>query len=116
MKKMTKIEMFTLIATRLTNQDEIDFINHEIELLENKKAGVRKPTANQVANEGFIANIIEVLTDSGKPMTIGEIQEANESLALLTNQRVSALLTKLVNSGTVVRTTEKRKAYFSIGE
>ena len=44
MKKMTKIEMFTLIATHLTNKDEIDFINHEIELLENKKSSVRKPS------------------------------------------------------------------------
>ena len=114
MKKMTKIEMFTLIATRLTNQDEIDFINHEIELLENKKSGVRKPTANQVANESFKNTIIEVLTENGKPMSIGEIQGNSESLALLTNQRVSALLTQLVNSGIVVRTEEKRKAYFSM--
>ena len=114
MKKMTKKEMFAQIKTRLTNAEEIAFIEHEIELLENKASGTRKPTANQVANESFMVDIISVLTESGKPMTIGEIQKANESLALLTNQRVSALLTKLVNNGTVVRTTEKRKAYFSV--
>ena len=113
-KKLTKIEMFSLIATRLTNQDEIDFINHEIELLENKKSSIRKPTANQVANENFMNVIVEVLEQTNKPMTISEIQEHNESLALLTNQRVSALLTKLISNGTVVRTTEKRKAYFAL--
>ena len=113
-KKITKIEMFAQIKSHLTNQEEIDFINHEIELLENKKAGVRKPTANQVANESFKNTIIEVLTENGKPMSIGEIQGNSESLALLTNQRVSALLTQLVNSGIVVRTEEKRKAYFSM--
>ena len=113
-KKITKIEMFAQIKSHLTNQEEIDFINHEIELLENKKSGVRKPTANQVANESFKNTIIEVLTENGKPMSIGEIQGNSESLALLTNQRVSALLTQLVNSGIVVRTEEKRKAYFSM--
>ena len=113
-KKITKIEMFAQIKSHLTNQEEIDFINHEIELLENKKSSVRKPTANQVANESFMNTIVEVLTENGKPMTIGEIQESNDSLALLTNQRISALLTQLKNNGVVVRTEEKRKAYFSM--
>lgn len=113
-KKMTKIEMFAQIKTRLTNPEEIAFVEHEIELLENKKSSVRKPTANQVANENFMNVIVEVLEQTNKPMTISEIQEHNESLALLTNQRVSALLTKLISSGTVVRTTEKRKAYFAL--
>ena len=115
-KKLTKIEMFSLIATRLTNQDEIDFINHEIELLENKKSSVRKPTANQVANENFMNDITQVLGASNKALTISEIQENSESLALLTNQRISALLTKLISNGVVVRTTEKRKAYFALAE
>lgn len=113
-KKLTKIEMFAQIKTRLTNSEEIAFIEHEIELLENKKSSVRKPTANQVANENFMNVIVEVLEQTNKPMTISEIQEHNESLALLTNQRVSALLTKLISNGTVVRTTEKRKAYFAL--
>ena len=104
-KKLTKIEMFAQIKTRLTNPEEIAFVEHEIELLENKKSSVRKPTANQVANENFMNVIVEVLEQTNKPMTISEIQEHNESLALLTNQRVSALLTKLISSGTVVRTT-----------
>ena len=115
-KKLTKIEMFSLIATHLTNQDEIDFINHEIELLENKKSSVRKPTANQVANENFMNDITQVLGASNKALTISEIQENSESLALLTNQRISALLTKLISNGVVVRTTEKRKAYFALAE
>ena len=114
-KKLTKIEMFSLIATHLTNKDEIDFINHEIELLENKKSSVRKPTANQVENDSFMTHIVEVLRNTETPMTIADIQAANEGLASLSNQRISALLKKLTDNGTVVKTYEKRKAYFSIG-
>ena len=51
MKKMTKKEMFAQIKTRLTNAEEIAFIEHEIELLENKASGTRKPTSTQVENE-----------------------------------------------------------------
>ena len=114
-KKLTKIEMFSLIATRLTNQDEIDFINHEIELLENKKSSVRKPTANQVENDVYMNTIVEVLTNANSPMTIGDIQKVNDELANISNQRISALLKKLVDNGSIVKTYEKRKAYFSIG-
>ena len=115
MKKMTKIEMFTLIATRLTNQDEIDFINHEIELLENKKSSVRKPTVNQVENNGFMNEIVEILGKADAPMMIADIQaSASGELATISNQRISAILKKLVDNGTVVKTYDKRKAYFSL--
>lgn len=113
-KKMTKIEMFTEIKKTLTNKEHIAFLEHEIELLENKKSSVRKPTANQVANENFMIEIIEVLENFDKPITISEIQDNNESLALLTNQRITSLLGKLIANGKVERTTEKRKAYFAL--
>ena len=46
-KKMTKKEMFTLIATlNESNQEIVDFCNHEIELLEKKKSN-----GNAKANE-----------------------------------------------------------------
>ena len=114
MKKLTKIEMFTQIMKGLTNADEIAFIQHEIELLENKKAGVRKPSANQVANETFKQDIVNFLQENEGKFTITEMIEKCENLHLLTNQRVSALVTQLVNENVLERTLEKRKAYFTI--
>lgn len=111
MKKMTKIEMFAQIKGHLTNQEEIDFIAHEIELLENKKSGTRKPTANQVENENYLEMIMEVLENSNKEMTITEIQEANSELPT-SNQRMSSLLKKLTDSGIVEKIYVKRKPYF----
>jgi DNA-binding transcriptional regulator GbsR (MarR family) len=60
--------------------------------------------------------ITEVLSNLNKPLTISEMQEADEKLATLSNQKISALLTKLINSNKVVKTTDKRKSYFSIAD
>jgi hypothetical protein len=37
-----------------------------------------------------------------------------EKGVVASNQKVTSLLTKLLNDGKVVRTTEKKKAYFSV--
>jgi hypothetical protein len=114
MKKLTKIEMFTKIMKGLTNADEIAFIEHEIELLENKKASVRKPTATQIANETFKKDIVKFLQENDGKFTITEMIENCNALYLLTNQRVSALVSQLVNDNILERIEEKRKAYFTI--
>ena len=113
MKKLTKIDMFTLILKELSDPTQIAFIEHEIELLENKKMVSRKPTQTQKDNEILKLDIVKFLQTSGKSFTITELQKKVSSIENLSNQRVSALLTQLVNSGTVSKTYEKRKAYFS---
>lgn len=114
-KKMTKREMFEQIKANYTlTAEEIEFIDHEIELL-NKK-NVRKsdkPTKAQIANEGLKDAILELLAD-GKARTITEITEGCEALEGASPQKVSALLTQLKKAGLVVREEIKRKAYFSI--
>lgn len=112
MKKMTKKEMFAQIKSHLTNVDEIAFIDHEIELLENKASGSRKPTANQKENEVFKNEIVDFLANGGK-FSVGDLQKEMPCLNGLTNQRVSAILKQLVDSGEIVKTYEKRKAFFS---
>lgn len=115
MKKMTKKEMFIQIKTHLTNQEEIDFIDRQIELLENKKQGTRKPTATQQENEKIKAEIVAFLNEyNSENFTISELSENIESLKELSNQRISAILKQLVDNGEVIKTYEKRKAYFSI--
>ena len=113
MKKMTKKEMFALIKTRLTNAEEIAFIEHEIELLENKASGTRKPTSTQVENEKLKGAIVEHLASVNEPLTIVDIQKGL-GLEEVSNQKMSALLKQLVDNGSVVKTYEKRKAYFSV--
>lgn len=116
-KKLTKKEMFIQIRQQLSNQDEIAFIDHEIELLENKKQGSKKPTATQQENEKFKIEIVEFLdAHIEEKFTISELCCGIECLKELSNQRISAILKQLVDTKQVVKVYEKRKAYFSAGE
>lgn len=111
---MTKREMFNLIATaNADNAEIVDFCNHEIALIDERRVS-KKPTKTQVENEGFIEVIAEVLAGAEAPMTIAEIIAADERLAGLTVQRVSALLKKMVDTERVVKTYEKKKAFFTL--
>lgn len=112
MKKITKKEMFAQIMSHLTDESEINFIKHEIELLENKASQTRKPTQNQSENIAFKSEIVEFLSNGGK-FSITDLQSSIDSLKDLSNQRISAILKQLVDSGEVVKTYEKRKAFFS---
>lgn len=113
--KVTKRERFEQIKALVgDNAELVAFIDHEIELLAKKNSRSGKPTARQVENEKIKTSIMTVL-ECGKPLTVTQIMtELNDSS--LSNQRVSALLTQLKDSGEVVRTVEKKVAYYSIKE
>lgn len=110
--KMTKRDYFTRILGYAKEEDKA-FIEHELELLAKKNSGERKQTSTQKENEVTKSVIVEVLSN-GSAMTIGEICKADEALANLSSQKVSALVRQLVLDGTVTREEIKRKAYFSI--
>lgn len=115
-KKITKREYFNQLLTVeevASNQGLVDFINHELELLD-KKNGSAKPTKEQVANEGIRATILEVLENS-EPVTISQMQKDGR-LAEYSNQKLSALVRQLVQLGKIVRTEEKKVAYFALSE
>ena len=115
-KKITKKERFMELKELVSDRtDLVEFLNHEIELL-NKKASVKTPSKTQIENENIKNVIVNVLANGNKPMTITEIQENDSTLATLSNQKVSALLTQLVKDNKVVRTVDKKKAYFTISE
>ena len=125
MKKMNMVEKFGAIKAMLNGEkvenfsvaDALEFLDGRIDQVNKKNAsgdGERKPTKTQIANEGVKATIVEVLTASGKPMTVADIQKANAEMAELTNQKISALLTQLVKANEVVRTEVKGKAHFAL--
>ncbi len=95
-----------------TKSGMMDFINHEIELLEKKHSTGQ--TKTQKENEIIMERILELLAEVNEPVTITELQEQKEELRQYSNQKMSALLKKLVDSGKVVKTIEKKKSYFSL--
>ena len=114
--KKTKKEFFGEILEYVEGNAELtNFVNHEIELL-NQKSARRGETAKQKENAEFTKIILEVLKNAENPMTISEMQETREELAPLKNQKMSALLTKLVNEGIVDRIKEKKVTRFALIE
>ena len=116
-KKLTKKDYFKELremVAEIGRTDLVDFIDHEIELL-TKKGSKSTPTKTQVENEAIKEEIVATLVDLGKFVTITEIQGANLELERLSNQKISALLKQLVENGAVVRTVDKKKAYFKAG-
>lgn len=112
---MTKREMFNeILAVVADNAEMVEFINHEIELLNRKSSAVRKPTKNQLENENFKADIVDYLKDADAPKTIKELQTAIPSLADLTNQRITHLLTDLVKAETLTKNYVKKTPYYSV--
>lgn len=121
MKKLTKMNKFEMVMEILVNGEFdnkdllIEFVQHEMDLLakKNSTGTVRKPTKTQLENEKYVAMIEEILLDK-EPRTISDIQAENEIFAEMTNQKMSALLKKLVDSQKVVKFVEKKKTYFQI--
>lgn len=117
--KMTKRDYFNAILAVLATVEDTDvsgltaFVNHEIELLENKRS-TAKPTKTQTENLAVKETIVSVLKEIGKPVTITEMQKFSADLAEFSCQKLSALLKQLVeNDKTATKVTEKKKTYFS---
>lgn len=116
-KKVTKKEMFGRLIEIVEGanvQDVetiVEFLNHEIELVSKKRNGQTKV---QKANEGLIEVIYNAIAKAEKPVTVTEIYEMVKSDEITSPQKVSALVKKLVDAERVVRTEEKKKAYFSV--
>ena len=119
--KVTKRERFAQLmeivkASDVENSAElVAFIEHEVELLTKKNSRSGKPTKTQVENEAIKTQILSILERVGKPMTVTQLLAESE-LADLSNQKISALLTQLRKSGEVVRTTEKKVAFYSLAD
>lgn len=108
-KKMTKKEMFTQIMAVLTDEAQIDFIKHEIDLLD-KKSASKKPTKTQEANEALKDVILSVLNTEG--MTASEVLASADEFSGLSNQKISTLLNQLVKDGKIEKVTDSRKSIF----
>ena len=114
-KKITKRDHFNAllnIPAVAENEGLVDFINHEIDLLNRKNSTEKKPTATQVANEALKADILACMED-GRLYTISEMIKEFPCCADLSTPKVSAVIRLLKDDGVVIRTEDKRKAYFS---
>jgi len=111
--KITKSEMFKQIASHLTDVDEINFINHEIELLANKaeraKNATKKPSKVQIENETLKSEIANFVATNGDTYIKDVVEKFD-----ITSQKATPLMNALVDDGKLAKRVEKRKAIYTV--
>lgn len=132
MKKMNLVDKFTAVKALLNGEkvegftvaDALAFMDNRIEQTEKKNAsgnGDRKPTKEQIANEGIKEQIVAFLRTQSVPVPMGDIMKA---VGIESNQKVTALVSSMLTvrkgevnpDGCIVRTEVKGKAHFAIAE
>lgn len=117
-RKPTKRDHFnTLLSIPAVaeNAELVAFINHEVELLDKKNAAERKPTPKQTENAGFKQDILNWMEQGVQYLSADVVKGVPSIVAAgISGNRVTAMLTQLVNDGSLVRTEDKRKNYYSL--
>lgn len=122
MTKLTKKDYFKMVArviesSNIENKAELQsFISHEIELLEKKAQSRGTDNAKTRENNEIIEKIYNALVEINKAVTITELQAEVPEFGEYTNQKISALMKKLVDNNRVVKVVDKKKSYFKIAE
>ena len=98
--------------TDFTNEEFVEFLEGRIAVLNNKSAN-RKTKVNE-SDEELKDAAIEALTALGEPSTVSALMKANERLGAESNQKVSAILRKLIAEERVVREKDKKTTLFSL--
>ena len=115
-KKVTKKDNFAKVLEFIPveNVELVEFIQKEIDALEKKSNTKSKAEKEkQAQNEELKNTLLRVLGSLDEPVSVTQLMEYEE-FAGLSNQKISALLRQMKLEGTVVRTEEKKKAYFSL--
>lgn len=97
------------------------YCENELALLAKKKSSTSKAAkANAETRMALAEIILATLANAGKPMTVSEMQTANDELRVsadgspISNQRITSVCYALVETTQLVNTKEKKKSYFSI--
>ena len=113
--KKTKREFFGEIKEIVKgNAELVAFIDHELELL-NKKTSAKSTKVNTEQVE-LMDKIVNALNEIGRSVTISELQKENAEMAEYSNQKLSAMLKKLVDNKQVTKIVDKKKSYFMVAE
>lgn len=119
--KPTKRENFATLtaivegssASAETKSAMLDFIAHEVELLERKSS---KLTPRQKENAQIAETILAIVREASLPLTISHIMKDARITAIpdITSQRVTAIVSSMVKEDkTLIRTEVKKVAYFA---
>lgn len=120
-KKPTIVENFkdiieVLEVNGLLTEDRKAFLEKRIEVTEKKnasKGGEKKLTKEQEQNEVYKTEILDAM-EKGKSYTISDMLKMFVCCETLSQNKVNALVKQLKDSGKVIRSEVKGKAYFTL--
>ena len=122
--KMTLKDYFAelrVLAEANDRPDLVKFVDGRIEQIEKKNksaSGDRKPTAKQVENKNYKAEILShlpIASDDFYGWTVAEINKNVPCCAEggFSSSKTTALVTQMFKAGLIVRNEVKGRAYFS---
>ena len=121
MEKLTNVKALELVLSMeevKANAELVEKLNKMKDQFEKKnksatKDGKKVLTAEQKKNELIKENILEILGNCENPVQIKELMTM-EGMEEYSNQKLSALLKQLVESGKVEKIVEKRISKFKL--
>ena len=112
MEKMTNKKALQFVLDNCIVPDEVqEKLVKMIEQLDKKSSNPKKPTKAQIENEGYMELILNAMTAEGQ--TVSELMKTIPEFEDFSNQKVAALVKKLVDAEKIVKTVEKGRSYFS---
>lgn len=127
--KITQVQALSAVRDYITENGEVEVrglptdalvekLNAMITAIEKKKSHTsEKDKEKSAQNDKAREIVLDVLTDSGNPLTIAAIYAQSEELAEMfsnSNQRLTSLLTKMRKENLIVRTEVKGKAHYAL--
>ena len=113
-RKPTKRDNFTaLLKLSEVKADPklVEFITHEIDLLDRKNTVDKKPTKTQQENEAIKTTVLSAM-ESDRLYSISEMLKEFPVCKDMSNQKLSSLVRQMVLDKQVERVEDKRKAFF----
>ena len=129
MTQVSALELAVEVITNVMNGVDTDIASSELseaitklsgmaEKLAEKRSTPSKADKEKSAEHKAIADEIVLILSTEETvthgMTVSEMQKASEMLAKYSNQKISAILRKMIDNGTVAKTVDKKKSYFSL--
>lgn len=111
--KITKRDVINaMLAVKEISANEMfkEYLTHELELLDNKKAN-KKATKTQKENVGVKAEILKALEGVTEGITVTEVIARGNFAEGTSNQKISALLKQLKESGEVEKIEGKKSLF-----
>lgn len=117
--KVTQKDMFNAVInfingeeTNFSTDEMVDFLKGRIAVLDKKSAN-RKTKVNE-SDEELKTITLEAMASIGKPATVTTIMQNGEYPDGTSNQKVSAILRKLIADEVVLREKDKKNTLFSL--